>query len=67
MAESLSTLSWLSELLELSKGLIIWVVIEGKEDKNTFYVFHNSTREMFLYYKISFVSVVLYEYSILIF
>ena len=45
LAESPSTLSWFAEILELRTGVIIWV---------TFSTLHNSTRQLFLYYKISF-------------
>ena len=50
LAESPSTLSWLAEILALKRGLIIWVA------SKTFGLIHNSTRQLFLYYKISFLA-----------
>ena len=49
------TLSWLSDILELKKRLIIWVGGKGiRRVSKTFTVFNTFTRQLFLYYKISF-------------
>ena len=40
LAENPSTLSWLDEILELGKMLIIWVTLKGRVIWKTFAVFH---------------------------
>ena len=48
--------SWLSEILELIKRLIIWFGCKGIIGvSKTFTVFNTLTRQLFLYFKISFV------------
>ena len=49
-----ANLSWLAEILELRKGLIICLAYKGRGVWKKFGVFHNSTQQLFLYYKISF-------------
>ena len=48
------TLSWLAETLVWRKWLIILVAYKERGVFKTFTVFHNSTQQLFLYYKISF-------------
>ena len=52
---SLSTLLWLTEILELRKWWIIW---EGKRVWKIYDVSYYSTRQLFLYYKTSFVKTI---------
>ena len=54
MAECLSTLSWLEEILELRKRINYLNCIVRKRVRETFTVLHYSTRQLFLYYKIFF-------------
>ena len=59
MADSISTLSWLSEILELRDDY--FSCIEWKGVWKTFNIFHNSTQQCFPYYKTPFYKYVLQQ------
>ena len=47
------TLSLLAEILELRRGVLIFVAWKGRVVWKTFAAFHNSALQLFLYHKIS--------------